>query len=786
MMSRRFQETFARMTEIAAQYGNGRVLPEHLLLSLTKDEDAVDMMNAAGIDIDTMENMVDQHLKARSDYKNFKGPAEGLTASEELGAVMRDLQVRVQTRQVQEVNGMEMLIIMLRHRNQATLSLEAAGLNLQKATEIKTRGVETYAAERRRQNPGTPGQPSQPSKPAPVIIEGGPALREFCVHLNKRANEGKIDKLTGRDKEVTRTVQILSRRSKNNPLYVGEPGVGKTAMAEGLAKRIVEGDVPENLKNAQIFSLDMGALLAGTRYRGDFEERLKNVVKEIQKVPNAVLFIDEIHTVVGAGATSGGSMDASNLLKPALTSGLRVIGSTTYDEFRKHFEKDRALLRRFQKIDINEPSIDETKEILRNLAPSLEKFHNVTYTAAAIDKAVELSSRYIHDRKLPDKAIDVLDEAGAAQASKPENQRLKRIGVAQIEEVVASIARIPAKTMSQDDAEVLKSLNDSLKSKVYDQDPAVDALTTAIKVSRAGLRHPEKPIGSYLFSGPTGVGKTEVAKQLAKSLGVELIRYDMSEYMEKHAVARLIGAPPGYVGFDQAGLLTNDIDKQPYCVLLLDEIEKAHPDIYNILLQVMDHGKLTDNNGKKVDFRNVILIMTTNAGAAEMQKPSLGFGGKPRVGDDQEAIKRMFTPEFRNRLDAVVPFQHLKQETMVRVVDKFVDEIRVLLRERSQGPVTLTLTDGAREWLAKQGYDPMMGARPLGRVIDQNVRVPMSDELLFGNLKKGGEAIFDVRSDKQGLTATYNAATKKAKPGVPANDDTPQAPAARFNPPSPF
>ena len=794
MMSRRFEETFTRMGDIARGLKHNRMMPEHLLLSLAKDEDAVAVMDAAGIDIETLRGAAEDELRKRTDLgaSGFGMGGDGdLSADRTLFVILSDLQNRVQRGDIKgEVTGADMLTVMLGHGNLAMVKwMNARGLSVEKANEIRAVGTDKFAAERRRQNPGTPANsnsPGEPPKPEPVIIEGGPALREFCVHLNKRAKEGKIDKLTGRDKEVTRTVQVLSRRSKNNPLYVGEPGVGKTAMAEGLAKRIVEGNVPGNLKDAQVFSLDMGALLAGTRYRGDFEERLKNVVKEIQKVPNAVLFIDEIHTVVGAGATSGGSMDASNLLKPALTSGLRVIGSTTYDEYRKHFEKDRALVRRFQKIDIVEPTIEETKEILRNLAPTLEKFHNLRFTDAAIDKAVELAARYIHDRKLPDKAIDVLDEAGAAQSCKPDNQRLKRIGVAQIEEVVAAIARIPAKTMSSDDAEVLRNLNDTLKEKVYDQDPAVDALTTAIKVSRAGLRHPEKPIGSYLFSGPTGVGKTEVAKQLAKSLGVELVRYDMSEYMEKHAVARLIGAPPGYVGFDQAGLLTNDIDKNPYCVLLLDEIEKAHPDIYNILLQVMDHGKLTDNNGKKVDFRNVILIMTTNAGAADMQKPTMGFGAKPREGDDQEAIKRMFTPEFRNRLDAVVPFQHLRPQTMVKVVDKFVGEIQTQLKERTQGPVTLTLTDGAREWLAAEGYDPLMGARPMARVIDKNIRVAMADELLFGNLKKGGEAIFDVRADRTGLSGTFNAAAAKPRKGGPANDDTPEAKAAKFNAPAPF
>jgi ATP-dependent Clp protease ATP-binding subunit ClpA len=528
----------------------------------------------------------------------------------------------------------------------------------------------------------------------------------------------------------------LCRRRKNNPLLVGDPGVGKTAIAEGLARRIVSEDVPEVLSETTIFSLDMGALLAGTRYRGDFEERLKSVVKELEDHPNSVLFIDEIHTVIGAGATSGGAMDASNLLKPALQGGkLRTMGSTTYKEFRQHFEKDRALSRRFQKIDVNEPSVEDTVKILKGIKTYFEDHHGIKYTADAIKTAVELSARYITDRKLPDKAIDVIDEAGAAQHLLPESKRRKTIGVKEIEAVVAKIALIPPKNVSKDDAMVLKDLETNLKRVVFGQDAAIEALSSAIKLARAGLREPEKPIGSYLFAGPTGVGKTEVAKQLADTLGIELLRFDMSEYMEKHAVSRLIGAPPGYVGFDQGGQLTDGVDQNPHCVLLLDEIEKAHPDVYNILLQVMDHGTLTDHNGRSVDFRNVILIMTSNAGAMEQAKAAIGFGRDRREGEDTAAIERAFTPEFRNRLDAVISFAPLPKFVILKVVEKFVLQLEAQLMDRH---VSIELTSSAAEWLADKGYDEKMGARPLGRVIQEHIKKPLAEELLFGKLAKGG------------------------------------------------
>jgi ATP-dependent Clp protease ATP-binding subunit ClpA len=572
------------------------------------------------------------------------------------------------------------------------------------------------------------------------------ALSKFCVDLNAKARKGDVDPLIGREAEVERCIQVLCRRRKNNPLLVGDPGVGKTAIAEGLALKIVRGETPEVLAGSTIYSLDMGALLAGTRYRGDFEERLKAVVKELEDHPDAILFIDEIHTVIGAGATSGGAMDASNLLKPALQGGkLRCMGSTTYKEFRQHFEKDRALSRRFQKIDVNEPSVEDSVKILMGLKPYFEKHHDLRYTAEAIRSAVELSARYIHDRKLPDKAIDVIDEAGAAQHLVAESKRRKTIGPKEIEAVVAKIARIPPKTVSKDDAEVLKDLEKSLKRVVFGQDAAIETLASAIKLARAGLREPEKPIGNYLFAGPTGVGKTEVARQLAKTLGVELLRFDMSEYMEKHAVSRLIGAPPGYVGFDQGGLLTDGVDQHPHCVLLLDEIEKAHPDVYNILLQVMDHGKLTDHNGRQVDFRNVILIMTSNAGAAELAKTAIGFGRETRTGEDMAAIERTFTPEFRNRLDAIVSFAPLSRETIHQVVEKFILQLEAQLIDRG---VHIELTPEAADWLGERGYDSKMGARPLARVIQEHIKKPLAEELLFGRLTKGGLVRVGVKDGK--------------------------------------
>jgi ATP-dependent Clp protease ATP-binding subunit ClpA len=571
------------------------------------------------------------------------------------------------------------------------------------------------------------------------------ALEAYCVNLNRKARDGRIDPLIGREAEVQRTIQILCRRQKNNPLLVGEPGVGKTAIAEGLALKIIRGEVPEVLEDATVFSLDMGTLLAGTRYRGDFEERLKQVMKEIEQHPKAIMFIDEIHTVIGAGATSGGAMDASNLLKPALASGsLRCIGSTTYKEYRQYFEKDRALVRRFQKIDVNEPSVPDTIEILKGLKPYFEEFHKLRYTNDAIKAAVELSARYIHDRKLPDKAIDVIDETGASQMLVTEAKRKKTIGVKEIEAAVATMARIPAKTVSKDDAEVLRNLETTLKRTVYGQEKAIEALSSSIKLARAGLRDGEKPIGCYLFAGPTGVGKTEVARQLAYSLGNELVRFDMSEYMERHAVSRLIGAPPGYVGFDQGGQLTEALTKKPYCVLLLDEIEKAHPDIFNILLQVMDHGTLTDNNGRKADFRNAVIIMTTNAGQESIQKASMGFTSSKQAGDEMGEIKRLFTPEFRNRLDATISFKPLDHDVILRVVDKFLMQLEAQLHEKK---VEATFSDALKAHLARHGFDPLMGARPMARLIQDTIRSALADELLFGRLANGGRITVDIGED---------------------------------------
>jgi ATP-dependent Clp protease ATP-binding subunit ClpA len=607
-------------------------------------------------------------------------------------------------------------------------------------------------------------EPEKPTK------QGTEALEAYCVNLNEKARSGRIDPLIGREAEVERTIQILCRRSKNNPLFVGDPGVGKTAIAEGLARKIVKGEVPEVLKESTIYALDMGALIAGTRYRGDFEERLKSVVKELEAIDGAVLFIDEIHTVIGAGATSGGAMDASNLLKPALQQGsLRCMGSTTYKEYRQYFEKDRALVRRFQKIDVSEPSVPDTIKILKGLKPYFEDYHRIRYTNDAIKTAVELAAKYINDRKLPDKAIDVIDEVGAAQMLLPESRRRKTIGVKEIEDVIAKIARIPPKSVSKSDTELLRNIEADLKRVVYGQDDAIHALSSAIKLARAGLRQAEKPIGSYLFSGPTGVGKTEVAKQLASIMGVELLRFDMSEYMERHTVSRLIGAPPGYVGFDQGGLLTDGVDQHPHCVLLLDEIEKAHQDMFNILLQVMDHGRLTDHNGKKIDFRNVILIMTTNAGASDAAKDAIGFGRGKRLGEDEEAIKKLFTPEFRNRLDATIPFAPLGRDTIDRVVEKFVLELEAQLTDRD---VTFELTPEATRWLGEKGYDDAFGARPLARVIQDNIKKPLADEILFGQLKGGGtvRVLLDREADKLAFEFVTNAnvdAKAKAKTRKP-------------------
>ena len=720
---------------------------EHLLLALIDDEDAAQVMTACGVDLAELTTVVKQYLEQeyqslQSDESADPQPTAGFQR------VIQRAILHVQSSGKDTVTGANVLVALFSERDSyAVYFLQQQDMSRLDAVSFISHGIGKGGKQIENRPPeGAEGAEAQSEEKAGEKGKKETALDQFTVNLNKKAEDGRIDPLIGRGPEVDRTIQILCRRSKNNPLYVGDPGVGKTAIAEGLARKIVEGEVPEVLQDAVIYSLDMGALLAGTRYRGDFEERLKQVVNELEGMPEAILFIDEIHTVIGAGATSGGAMDASNLLKPALSSGaIRCIGSTTYKEFRNHFEKDRALLRRFQKIDVNEPTIEDTIKILKGLKTAFQDHHKVTYTVDALKTAVELSARYINDRKLPDKAIDVIDEAGAAQHLVTESKRRKTIGAKEIEAVIAKIARIPPKNVSKDDAEVLKDLEPALKRVVFGQDDAITALSSAIKLARAGLREPEKPIGNYLFAGPTGVGKTEVAKQLASTLGVEMLRFDMSEYMEKHAVSRLIGAPPGYVGFDQGGLLTDGVDQHPHCVLLLDEIEKAHPDVFNILLQVMDHGKLTDHNGRAVDFRNVILIMTSNAGAAEQAKEAIGFGRARREGEDTAAIERTFTPEFRNRLDAVISFAPLARETIISVVEKFVLQLEAQLMDRN---VHIELTREAGAWLAEKGYDEKMGARPLGRVIQEHIKKPLAEELLFGQLTKGGLVKVGVKDDK--------------------------------------
>jgi ATP-dependent Clp protease ATP-binding subunit ClpA len=750
MLSRNLEQTLHRALSLASERRHEYATLEHLLLGLADDTDAATVLRACGVDLD----------KLRSDLSEFLDKDLAGLATDRAGdpkptagfqRVVQRAAIHVQSSGRDEVTGANVLVALFSEReSHAVYFLQLQDMTRLDAVNFISHGI-AKAPGRSAQRP-VQGTGSQPEAHPEQEREEKPnrrnqdALSNYCVNLNKKAMAGKIDPLIGRENEIERTIQILCRRTKNNPLYVGDPGVGKTAIAEGLAKRIVEGDVPEVLARSTIYALDMGALLAGTRYRGDFEERLKAVVSELENQQGAILFIDEIHTVIGAGATSGGAMDASNLLKPALASGnLRCIGSTTYKEFRNYFEKDRALVRRFQKIDVNEPTLEDSVKILRGLKVNYEKHHKVRYTDEAIRAAVELSAKYINDRKLPDKAIDVIDEVGASRMLLPEHKRRKTVTLRDVEEMVAKIARIPPKSVSVDDKETLRNLERDLKSMVFGQDRAIEALSAAIKLARAGLREPEKPIGNYLFCGPTGVGKTEVARQLAATMGIELIRFDMSEYMERHSVSRLIGAPPGYVGFDQGGLLTDAIDQHPHAVLLLDEIEKAHQDLFNILLQVMDHGKLTDHNGKTVDFRNVVLIMTTNAGASDMAKEAIGFGRDTREGEDEDAIKRLFTPEFRNRLDATIAFAGLTPEIVGRVVEKFVMQLEAQLADRN---VTIELSSAAKEWLAERGYDKLYGARPLARVIQEHIKKPLAEELLFGKLVKGGSVKVTLKDGK--------------------------------------
>ncbi|MGV8998377.1 MAG: ATP-dependent Clp protease ATP-binding subunit ClpA [Parvibaculaceae bacterium] len=762
--SRSLEEGLHRALALANDRHHEYATLEHLLLALLDDADAAAVLKACNVEADVLKNQLTNYIDNElSSLVVDDGEDSKPTAG--FQRVIQRAVIHVQSSGRDEVTGANVLVAMFAEReSHAAYFLQEQDMTRYDAVNFISHGI----AKRGEMNETRPVRGTEDEPPARGTEKARTskessteALDAYCVNLNEKAKSGKIDPLIGREKEVDRTIQILCRRSKNNPLYVGDPGVGKTAIAEGLALRIVNGEVPEVLLNATIFSLDMGTLLAGTRYRGDFEERIKAVIKELEAYPGAVMFIDEIHTVIGAGATSGGAMDASNLLKPALASGtLRCIGSTTYREYRQHFEKDRALVRRFQKIDVAEPSIPDAIKILKGLKPYYEEFHKVRYTNDAIKAAVELSSKYMHDRKLPDKAIDVIDEAGASQMLLTESRRKKTIGVIEIENIISTMARIPPKSVSKTDTEKLKDLDVELKRVVFGQDAAIAALAASIKLARAGLREPEKPIGSYLFSGPTGVGKTEVARQLASILGVEILRFDMSEYMERHTVSRLIGAPPGYVGFDQGGLLTDGVDQHPHCVLLLDEIEKAHPDLFNILLQVMDHGKLTDHNGKKIDFRNVVLIMTTNAGASEAQKNAIGFGRSKREGEDEDAIKKLFTPEFRNRLDAIIPFSALPADVIANVVQKFVMQLDAQLADRN---VTIELTPEANHWLATRGYDEQMGARPLARVIQESIKKPLADEVLFGRLIKGGHVKVKV-GDKDELVFDITEAPPRSAP----------------------
>ncbi len=743
--SRGLEKALHQAMNLARERNHEFATLEHLLLALTDDRETIAVLTGCDVDIDALKSDLEDFINEELDSLIVASGQDARPTAAFQRVIQRAV-IHVQSSGREEVTGANVLVAIFAEReSHAAYFLEQQDMSRLDAVNFISHGITKSGPSEERKVRGA--EDGENHGEGGAEAKKSSALADFCVNLNEKARAGKIDPLIGRDAELRRTIQVLCRRSKNNPIYVGDAGVGKTAIAEGLARKIIEGDVPEVLKEAVIYALDMGSLLAGTRYRGDFEERLKAVMKELEKLPNSVLFIDEIHTMIGAGATSGGALDASNLLKPALASGaIRCIGSTTYKEYRQFFEKDRALVRRFQKIDVNEPSIPDAIEIIKGLRPYYEEFHKIKFTDDALKAAVELSARYINDRKLPDKAIDVLDETGASQMLVTEDKRKKIIDVEDIEATIATIARIPPKSVSKSDAELLSGLDRSLKSVVFGQDAAIVALTSAIKLARAGLREPEKPIGSYLFTGPTGVGKTEVAKQLADTLGVELLRFDMSEYMERHTVSRLIGAPPGYVGFDQGGLLTDGVDQHPHSVVLLDEIEKAHPDLYNILLQVMDHGKLTDHNGKSVDFRNVILIMTSNVGAMDLQKSPIGFGRKREQGDDEEAINRLFTPEFRNRLDAIISFAPLPREVVRRVVEKFVLQLEGQLAERG---VTIVLQPEAADWLAERGYDERMGARPLGRVIQEYIKKPLADQVLFGELVNGGTVTVAVVGEGQ-------------------------------------
>ncbi len=760
------EETLRRAFKCAAESKHEFATLEHLLFALTEDQDARAVLRACNVNITKLQSDLEEFMKNElsnivvKDFDDTK-PTAGFQR-----VVQRAL-IHVQSTGREEVTGANLLVALFAEKeSHATYFLQLQEMTRLDAVSYISHGIVKAAGSFEQQEirsieaNDTSFLSDTPESHVDSLEQTfSETLDAFCINLNLRAAEGKIDPLIGRQPELERTIQILSRRSKNNPLLVGDPGVGKTAIAEGLALRIFEKDVPEVLEDAVIYSLDMGALLAGTRYRGDFEERLKSIIADLIKQPNFILFVDEIHTIIGAGSTSGGALDASNLLKPSLANGsIRCMGSTTYKEYRNYFEKDRALLRRFQKIDVGEPSAEEAVKVLEGLKSAYETHHDIVYTSGALKAAVELSVRYLHGYKLPDKAIDIIDEAGAAQKLLPIHKRRKTIGVKEVEEIIAKVASIPSRNLNQSDSKMMKNLEKELKKSVFGQDKAIDALCSSIKLARAGLREPEKPMGCYLLSGPTGVGKTEMARQLAESLNVELLRFDMSEYMERHAVSRLIGAPPGYVGYDQGGLFTDAVDQNPHSVVLLDEIEKAHPDMFNMLLQVMDHGKLTDHSGKEISFRNVILIMTTNAGSAEMSLPPVGFARDSRSESDVEAIEKLFTPEFRNRLDATITFSRLTHEVVGLIADKFIHQLEEQLTSRK---VQVVLTDEARKWLSAKGVDENYGARPLSRVIQDHVKRPLADEILFGHLKGGGSVKIGVKDDK--ITFDFNVAKQKSK-----------------------
>ncbi|PXX73713.1 ATP-dependent Clp protease ATP-binding subunit ClpA [Rivihabitans pingtungensis] len=734
---------------------------EHLLLAMLDNPSAADVLRACGANLDQLRKNLSEFIEQHTPLVSGTDEVETQPTLGFQRVIQRAI-LHVQSSGKKEVTGANILVAIFGEKDSHAVYY----LHQQNISRLDVVNYISHGISKQKSGEQPPRSSGEESGDEQETAGHGGALENYTQNLNQQATAGKIDPLIGRDHELERVIQILCRRRKNNPLLVGEAGVGKTAIAEGLARRIVRGEVPDVLADATVYSLDMGSLLAGTKYRGDFEQRLKSVIKQLTEDKHAILFIDEIHTLIGAGAASGGTLDASNLLKPALSNGsLRCIGATTYNEFRGIFEKDNALSRRFQKIDVAEPTVEQTVEILKGLKSRFEAHHGVKYTAAALTTAAELAARYINDRHLPDKAIDVIDEAGAAQKILPKSRQKKVINKTEIEDIITKIARIPAKTVSNDDRSALKTLDRDLKNVVFGQDAAIDALAAAIKMSRSGLGNPAKPIGSFLFSGPTGVGKTEVAKQLAYTLGVELLRFDMSEYMERHAVSRLIGAPPGYVGFEQGGLLTEQVTKHPYAVLLLDEIEKAHPDIFNVLLQVMDHGTLTDNNGRKADFRNVVIIMTTNAGAESLSKSSIGFTSSKASGDEMADIKRLFTPEFRNRLDAIISFKMLDEAIILRVVDKFLMQLEAQLNEKK---VEIHFTDALKSHLAKHGFDPQMGARPMARLIQDTIRKALADELLFGRLADGGEVTVDMdEHDKVKLEFAAKESNAKDKGSAP-------------------